>query len=141
MNIVLWSKLFNQMAQAQVPTFPEHEFLLWNRRAILFIEGHKLNYNKLHTKNDGTKVHYFYCSRKGDLGCKKSARAVKEGEEDFMLVGYSGRHCDTCIPSPAYKAVMTVKAAIKARVLSDPTEKPTQLYSSEVNKVRDELGK
>ena len=129
------------MAQAQLPVFPEHDFLHWNTRETLFIEGYKLLYNKVHTKNDGTKVHYFYCSRKVELGCKKSTRAVKEIDGNFSLVGYSGMHCGNCIPSPAFKAVLMVKAAMKARVLSDPTEKPTQLYNSEVNKVRDDMGK
>ena len=34
-----------------------------------------------------------------------------------------------------------VRAAIKARVLADPTERAGRVYASEVNKVRDELGK
>ena len=58
-----------------------------------------------------------------------------------MLVKYSGLHCPDCVPSSAYLAVRKVRAAIKARVLADPTEKASQAYTSEVNRVRDELSK
>ena len=124
------------MAQAQldvVSGYPEHEFMVWHKRECCFIEGHCLTFNKNHTKNDGTEVTYFYCNRRTELGCKKSVRAVKGDDDKFTLIGYSGQHHQDCIPNAAYLAVKKVRAAIMARVLADPTEKPTSVYVSEVN--------
>ena len=128
------------MAQVQLPEFPDHEFVLWNKRQTLFIEGHVLSFNKTHKKNDGLHIHYFYCNKRADLGCKKSARAIREDNGDFTLLGYNGRHATECIPNPAYLAVRKVRTAIKVKILADPTERPTLLYQTEVNRVRDELG-
>ena len=68
-------------------------------------------------------------------------RAVKGGNDKFTLMGYSGQHHQDCVPNAAYLAVKKVRAGIKARVLADPTEKPTSVYVSEVNRVRDLLCK
>ena len=130
------------MAQPDVPVFPEHEFVVWLRRECLFIEGHCLILNKVHKKkNDGVVSYYFYCQRRSVLGCRKSGIAIKKEDGTYMLVKYSGLHCPDCVPSSAYLAVRKVRAAIKARVLADPTEKASQAYTSEVNRVRDELSK
>ena len=132
------------MAQAQLTEddFPCNEFVMWHKRECLFIEGHCLILNKIHKKkNDGIETSYFYCQRRVELGCRKSARAVRGEGGKYQLVGYSGLHCPDCVPSSAYLAVRKVRAAIKARVLADPTERAGRVYASEVNKVRDELGK
>ena len=87
------------------------------------------------------KVEYFYCNRRGQLKCKKAAKAVKGDDGEYTLVGYSGLHSTLCVPNPACLAVKEVRDTIKARVLADPTLKPSKLYNEEVNKVQDPMGK
>ena len=128
------------MAQAALPKYPDHEFSQWNKKETLFIEGHKLSYNKKHVKNDGITTHYFYCCNRAHFGCKKSARALKGEDGTYSLIGYSGLHSNECIPNKAYLAVRKVKTAIKSRIMDDPTLKPSEVYNSEVNRVRDALG-
>ena len=122
-----------------VALFPEHEFISWLKKPTLVIEGFKLNWNKTFTKKDGTELDYFYCSNKGNLKCKKSAKALKTEDGSFVLYSYTGLHSEGCRPSSAIAAVKKVRDAIKERVLSDPTIKPLAVYNSEVFKVRDTL--
>ena len=130
------------MAQAQMEIcFPDHEFLFWHKHDSLFIEGHCMTLNKTQIrKADNTKVSYFYCQRRQQLGCRKSARDVKGDDGLFHLIGYSGLHCEDCVPSSSYFAVRKIRKAIRERILADPTEKASKLYLEEVSKVRDDLG-
>ena len=132
------------MAQAQVDeiqTLPDHEFMVWHKRESLFIDGHCLIFNKKHVKKNGEESSYFYCCQKIRLGCRKSARAMQGEDGAYILVSYTGQHSTDCIPNSAYLAVRKVRTEIKRRVLEDPTLKPSTVYISEVNRVRDHLGK
>ena len=129
------------MAQAQVDLFPEHEFLKWHKNESLFIEGHCLTFNKTHTRKDGLVVSYFYCTNKRAFKCRKSAQAIRQDNNIFLLLGYTGQHCGQCIPNSAYLGVRKVRGAIRDRVLADPTVKPTEVYLTEVNRIRDHLCK
>ena len=122
-----------------VTLFPEHEFIMWLKKPTLIIEGYKLNWNKTFTKKDGTELDYFYCCNKGNLKCKKSAKALKPDDGAFVLYSYTGLHNEGCRPSSAVAAVKKVREAIKERVLADPTIKPLSVYNSEVYRVRDEF--
>ena len=98
-----------------------------------------MNWNKTFVKQDGVVLHYFYCCNKGRFKCKKSARATAGEDGSFTLYGYSDQHLDECRPSSVVAQVRKVSDAIKARVLADPTIKPSTVYQTEVFQVRDGL--
>ena len=118
---------------------PPHEFVTWLKQPTLFIEGYKLIWNKKFTKADASELHYFYCCNKNKFKCKKSAKATVNADGTFMLYGYSGQHSDMCRPSSCFLLVKKIRDAIKARVLRDPTLKPSAVYHQEVFNVRDTL--
>ena len=115
--------------------FPDHEFRTWLKKPTLLIEGYKS-----FTKQDGSRLEYFYCCNKKKHGCQISAKALnQEDESNWIMYEYKGQHSEECHPSSALISVKKVRDAIKERVLADPTLKPTSLYNEEVFKVRDQL--
>ena len=50
-----------------------------------------------------------------------------------------GLHSPECLPTPSFSQYRRVRDAIKARVLADPTIKPSVVYREEVDRVRDLL--
>ena len=111
--------------------------LFWLKHPTLFIEGYRLVWNKKFLKADGDELHYFYCCNNGRFKCKKSAKALKNDEGDFIMYGYSGQHSEECRPSSAILHVKKIRDAIKERILADPTLKPVAVYVTEVARVRD----
>ena len=73
------------------------------------------------------------------MKCKKSAKATKNEDGTYLLYSWDGQHSSECRPNSALAAVKKVRDAIKAKVLEDPTIKPSVVYSSEVFRVRDNL--
>ena len=80
--------------------FPEHEFITWLKQPTLFAEGYRLVWNKNFVKANGEELHYFYCCNKRKFKCKKSAKAIQDGDS-YLLYGYSGEHSEECRPSAA----------------------------------------
>ena len=50
-----------------------------------------------------------------------------------------GLHSTECHPTPAFSQCPRVRDAIRARVLADPTVKPSVVYREELGRVRDLL--
>ena len=76
-------------------------------------------------KKDGTELHYFYCCNKASMKCKKSAKATKNEDGSYLLYSWDGQHLSECRPNSALAAVKKVRDAIKAKVLEDPSLKPS----------------
>ena len=132
--IVIFFSYLVKMAQAQLPVFPDHDFMKWKKKESLFIDGHQLNYNKPHVQKDGTEIHYFYCNKKDKFKCKSSAKALKE-DGKFSLYSYTGLHSNECIPNKSYLSVRRFRSTIRTRILRDPTLKALKVCNEEVDSV------
>ena len=70
--------------------FPEYQFLLGNKKPILYIGGYQLLFN--HTKETavGDKTAYFYCVNKHGVFCSSSAKAMvvynEESEQNKYIL-------------------------------------------------------
>ena len=127
--------------------FPEYQFLLGNKKPILYIGGYQLLFNRTKENSAGEKTAYFYCVHKISHGisCPSSAKAMvvfdEELEENkYILAKYNGEHSDACVPNSAIAQVKAVRESIKKTVLKNPTQKPSHVYAKEVDRVRDTLG-
>ena len=87
--------------------WPEYQFVLGNKKPILYIGGHQLLFNRMKVNNDVDKTVYFYCVNKVKHGisCFSSAKAMvtqdDNGEEKFLLAKYNASHSELCIPITA----------------------------------------
>ena len=88
--------------------FPEYQFLLGNKKPILYIGGYQLLYNRTKENSAGEKTAYFYCVHKVSHGisCPSSAKAMVVFDEDleedkYILAKYNGDHSDACVPNSA----------------------------------------
>ena len=127
--------------------WPDYKFVLGNKKPILYIGGYQLLFNRIKVNNDAEKTAYFYCVNKikHGISCKSSAKAMvivdEESEEQkFLLSSYSSNHSESCIPNSTHLQVKAVRAAIKEKIIENPTMKPSHVYTAEVDRVRDTLG-
>ena len=127
--------------------FPEYQFLLGNKKPILYIGGYQLLFNRTKETAGGDKTAYFYCVNKVKHGvfCSSSAKAMvvydEESEQNkYILSKYNDMHSDTCVPNSAIVQVKAVRERIKKTVLENPTQKPSHVYAKEVDRVRDTMG-
>ena len=85
--------------------FPEYQFLLGNKKPILYIGGYQLLFNRIKENSAGEKTAYFYCVHKVSHGisCPSSAKAmvvfdeeVDEEVEENVDRTHVTRHTEWC---------------------------------------------